>query len=160
QLMSKCGRTIQALKPVFMMSPLSVAQFLPPGEVEFDLLVIDEASQVQPVDALGAIARAKQLVIVGDERQLPPTRFFAKVVGETDASDDEDGAAAADVESVLGLCRARGLPDRMLRWHYRSRHESLIAVSNSQFYENKLLIVPSPYTGEAGLGLQIGRAHV
>lgn len=154
QLMSKCARTIQALKPVFMMSPLSVAQFLPPGEVEFDLLVIDEASQVQPVDALGAIARAKQLVIVGDERQLPPTRFFAKVVGETDASNDEDGAAAADVESVLGLCRARGLPDRMLRWHYRSRHESLIAVSNSQFYENKLLIVPSPYTGEAGLGLQ------
>jgi len=154
QLMSKCGPTIQALKPVFMMSPLSVAQFLPPGEVSFDLLVIDEASQVQPVDALGAIARAKQLVIVGDERQLPPTRFFAKVVGEAGASNDDDGTAAADVESVLGLCRARGLPDRMLRWHYRSRHESLIAVSNSQFYENKLLIVPSPYTGEAGLGLQ------
>jgi very-short-patch-repair endonuclease len=154
QLMSKCGRTVQALKPVFMMSPLSVAQFLPPGEVEFDLLVVDEASQVQPVDALGAIARAKQLVIVGDERQLPPTRFFAKVVGETDSAENEEGAAAADVESVLGLCRARGLPDRMLRWHYRSRHESLIAVSNSQFYENKLLIVPSPFTSEAGLGLQ------
>ncbi|MGO4551235.1 DUF3320 domain-containing protein [Lysobacter sp. 2RAF19] len=154
QLMSKCGPTVQALKPVFMMSPLSVAQFLPPGEVEFDLLVIDEASQVQPVDALGAIARAKQLVIVGDERQLPPTRFFAKVVGEADENKDTDDTEAGDVESVLGLCRARGLPDRMLRWHYRSRHESLIAVSNSQFYENKLLIVPSPYTGEAGLGLQ------
>ena len=154
QLMSRCGPTIQAIKPVFMMSPLSVAQFLPPGALEFDLLVIDEASQVQPVDALGAIARSKQLVIVGDERQLPPTRFFAKVVGESDPGNDEDGAEAADVESVLGLCKARGLPDRMLQWHYRSRHESLIAVSNSQFYENKLLIVPSPFTGEAGLGLQ------
>lgn len=76
QLMERAAPAIQALKPVFMMSPLSVAQFLPPGSVEFDLLVIDEASQVQPIDALGAIARAKQIVVVGDERQLPPTRFF------------------------------------------------------------------------------------
>jgi very-short-patch-repair endonuclease len=154
QLMTKCAPAIQALKPVFMMSPLSVAQFLPPGALDFDLLVIDEASQVQPVDALGAIARAKQLVIVGDERQLPPTRFFAKVVGEADEKEESDETQAADVESVLGLCRARGLPERMLRWHYRSRHQSLIAVSNSQFYSNRLLIVPSPYTSEAGLGLR------
>jgi very-short-patch-repair endonuclease len=153
-LMAKCAPAIQALKPIFMMSPLSVAQFLPPGALKFDLLVIDEASQVQPVDALGAIARSKQLVIVGDERQLPPTRFFAKVVGEADEKEEAEDTEAADVESVLGLCRARGLPERMLRWHYRSRHESLIAVSNSQFYENKLLIVPSPYTAEAGLGLR------
>lgn len=154
QLMTKCAPAIQALKPVFMMSPLSVAQFLPPGALDFDVLVIDEASQVQPVDALGAIARSKQLVIVGDERQLPPTRFFAKVVGEADEKEDTEETQAADVESVLGLCRARGLPERMLRWHYRSRHQSLIAVSNSQFYQNRLLIVPSPYTGEAGLGLR------
>lgn len=154
QLMTKCAPAIQALKPVFMMSPLSVAQFLPPGALDFDVLVIDEASQVQPVDALGAIARCKQLVIVGDERQLPPTRFFAKVVGEADEKEDTEETQAADVESVLGLCRARGLPERMLRWHYRSRHQSLIAVSNSQFYQNRLLIVPSPYTGEAGLGLR------
>lgn len=154
QLMTKCAPAIQALKPVFMMSPLSVAQFLPPGALDFDLLVIDEASQVQPVDALGAIARSKQLVIVGDERQLPPTRFFAKVVGEADEKEESDETQAADVESVLGLCRARGLPERMLRWHYRSRHQSLIAVSNSEFYQNRLLIVPSPYTGEAGLGLR------
>jgi very-short-patch-repair endonuclease len=154
QLMAKCAPAVQALKPVFMMSPLSVAQFLPPGALEFDVLVIDEASQVQPVDALGAIARSKQLVIVGDERQLPPTRFFAKIVGEADEKEESDETQAADVESILGLCRARGLPERMLRWHYRSRHQSLIAVSNSQFYRNKLLIVPSPYTGEAGLGLR------
>ena len=154
QLMARCASAVQALKPVFMMSPLSVAQFLPPGALEFDLLVIDEASQVQPVDALGAIARSKQLVIVGDERQLPPTRFFAKVVGEAEDKEESDETQAADVESILGLCRARGLPERMLRWHYRSRHESLIAVSNSQFYQNRLLIVPSPYTQEAGLGLR------
>ncbi|PPT84080.1 DNA helicase [Xanthomonas arboricola pv. zantedeschiae] len=155
QLMQQCAPAIQALKPVFMMSPLSVAQFLPPGALDFDMLVIDEASQVQPIDALGAIARAKQLVIVGDERQLPPTRFFAKAMGDgADTDKDEDGAQAADVESILGLCRARGLPERMLRWHYRSRHQSLIAVSNSQFYNNRLFIVPSPYNSEAGVGLR------
>ncbi|WP_223495536.1 DUF3320 domain-containing protein [Stenotrophomonas indicatrix] len=153
QLMVSAAPAIQALKPVFMMSPLSVAQFLPPGAVEFDLLVIDEASQVQPIDALGSIARAKQLVIVGDERQLPPTRFFSRALGDSSTPLD-DSAAPADVESILGLCLARGLPDRMLQWHYRSRHQSLIAVSNSQFYENKLLIVPSPYTSEAGVGLR------
>lgn len=156
QLMQRCAPAIQALKPVFLMSPLSVAQFLPAGALDFDMLVIDEASQVQPIDALGAIARAKQLVIVGDERQLPPTRFFSKALGDGgDREDDEGGAQASDVESILGLCRARGLPERMLRWHYRSRHQSLIAVSNQQFYEGKLFIVPSPYTSEAGVGLRL-----
>lgn len=156
QLMQRCAPAIQSLKPVFMMSPLSVAQFLPAGALDFDILVIDEASQVQPIDALGAIARAKQLVIVGDERQLPPTRFFSKALGDGgDRDDDEAGAQASDVESILGLCRARGLPERMLRWHYRSRHQSLIAVSNQQFYEGRLFIVPSPYTSEAGVGLRL-----
>ena len=153
QLMSKAGSAIQALKPVMMMSPLSVAQFLLPGKQKFDLLVMDEASQIQPVDAIGAIARCKQVVVVGDERQLPPTRFFAKMT-ESVNDDDDDVAQVSDIESILGLFVARGLPQRMLRWHYRSRHESLIAVSNTQFYENKLFIVPSPYTQEAGMGLQ------
>jgi len=76
RLLKDAGTIVQAIKPVFMMSPLSVAQFLEPGAVEFDLLVVDEASQVQPVDALGAIARCRQIVVVGDSRQLPPTRFF------------------------------------------------------------------------------------
>ncbi|MDD2341366.1 MAG: DUF3320 domain-containing protein [Tolumonas sp.] len=151
QLMLKAGPAIQALKPVIMMSPLSVAQFLIPGKQKFDLLVMDEASQIQPVDAIGAIARCQQVVVVGDERQLPPTSFFARM---TEASNDEDDTSqVADIESILGLFVARGLPQRMLRWHYRSRHQSLIAVSNSQFYENKLYIVPSPYTQEAGMGL-------
>ena len=152
QLMQKAGPAVQALKPVLMMSPLSVAQFLPAGQITFDLLVMDEASQIQPIDALGAIARCRQVVVVGDERQLPPTRFFSKVT-DGDGDDDDEGAQVADMESILGLFSARGLPQRMLRWHYRSRHQSLIAVSNSQFYENKLIIVPSPYTAEAGMGL-------
>jgi len=154
QLMQKAGPAIQALKPVLMMSPLSVAQFLTPGRMTFDLLVMDEASQIQPVDALGAIARCRQVVVVGDERQLPPTKFFAKMTGGQAEDDDGEGAQVADIESILGLFSARGLPQRMLRWHYRSRHQSLIAVSNSQFYENKLFIVPSPYTQEAGMGLR------
>ncbi len=153
QLMHLSSKAVQALKPVFMMSPLSVAQFLPPGMLTFDLLVMDEASQIQPVDALGAIARCKQVVVVGDPQQLPPTAFFAKMTGATDDSDDQESAQVADIESILGLFSARGLPTRMLRWHYRSRHPSLIAVSNSQFYENKLFIVPTPHTTQPGMGL-------
>jgi len=154
QLMQRAAPAVLALKPVFMMSPLSIAQFLPPGQFVFDLVVMDEASQIQPIDAIGAVARAKQVVVVGDERQLPPTRFFSKMTaGETD-DDGEEGAQVSDIESILGLFSARGLPQRMLRWHYRSRHQSLIAVSNREFYENKLFIVPSPYTAEAGMGLR------
>jgi hypothetical protein len=152
QLMHRAGSVVQALKPVLMMSPLSIAQFLPPGQLSFDILVMDEASQIQPVDALGAIARARQVVVVGDERQLPPTRFFAKITND-EGEDDDSGAPVSDIESILGLFSARGLQQRMLRWHYRSRHQSLIAVSNSEFYQNKLMIVPSPYTAEAGMGL-------
>ena len=153
QLMQLAAPAVQALKPVFMMSPLSVAQFLPPGTLTFDLLVMDEASQIQPVDALGAVARCRQVVVVGDPQQLPPTAFFAKMTGSSDDSEEQDSAKVADIESILGLFTARGLPTRMLLWHYRSRHQSLIAVSNKQFYENKLSIVPSPYTAEAGMGL-------
>jgi very-short-patch-repair endonuclease len=154
QLMLKAGPVIQALKPVLMMSPLSVAQFLTPGQLKFDLLVMDEASQIQPVDALGAVARCRQVVVVGDDRQLPPTRFFSKMTGGQPEDDETEASQIADVESILGLFAARGVPQRMLRWHYRSRHPSLIAVSNSQFYDHKLLIVPSPFTREAGMGLQ------
>ncbi len=157
RLMEKAAPAVQALKPVFMMSPLSVAQFLAPGLFDFDLLVMDEASQIQPVDALGAVARAKQVVVVGDPKQLPPTAFFSKMTGGGTDDDDDAGTRVTDIESILGLFTARGLPMRMLRWHYRSKHQSLIAVSNRQFYENKLFIVPSPYTAEAGMGLRFHR---
>lgn len=153
KLMRLCAGPIQALKPVFMMSPLSVAQFLEPGAVEFDLLVIDEASQVEPVDALGAIARCRQVVVVGDDKQLPPTSFFARVVGGDELDESEEGAGAKDLESILSLCVAKGLPQRMLQWHYRSRHESLIAVSNREFYDSRLFIVPSPDHARAETGL-------
>jgi very-short-patch-repair endonuclease len=156
RLLKDAGSVVQAIKPVFMMSPLSVAQYLEPGAIEFDLLVVDEASQVQPVDALGAIARCKQIVVVGDSKQLPPTRFFARLTSETteDEEAESQAAEAKDIESILGLCCARGLPQTMLRWHYRSRHQSLIAVSNHEFYEDRLVIIPSPYSAAAGLGLK------
>lgn len=155
-LLDKAGPAIQQLKPVFMMSPLSVAQFLKPGSIQFDILVMDEASQIEPVDALGAIARAEQVVVVGDEKQLPPTAFFKKLTGEEDPEETDEGITiqAKDAESILELCLAKGLPSRMLSWHYRSKHQSLIAVSNREFYENKLFIVPSPYDAVAGMGLK------
>ncbi len=140
KLMQEAGLAIQAIKPVFMMSPLSIANFLPPGALEFDLVIFDEASQVRPVDALGALLRGKQLIVVGDTRQLPPTSFFDSLTKEME---DEENVTA-DMESILGMCDAQGAPQRMLRWHYRSRHESLISLSNHQFYENRLVVFPSP----------------
>lgn len=155
-LLDKAGPAIQQLKPVFMMSPLSVAQFLKPGGMKFDMLVMDEASQIEPVDALGSIARTGQLIVVGDEKQLPPTAFFKKLTGEEDPEENDEGITiqAKDAESILELCLAKGVPSRMLSWHYRSKHQSLIAVSNREFYENKLFIVPSPYDSVAGMGLK------
>ncbi len=156
QLLLKTRNAVQALKPVFMMSPMSVAQFLEPGALEFDLLVIDEASQMEPVDALGAMARAKQIVVCGDEMQLPPTNFFKNVVdGAADGGGDENGGAnVAALQSILGACKAAGMRDEMLRWHYRSRHHSLIAVSNQQFYDDQLFVVPSPMPANDQLGLR------
>ncbi|MDJ1493671.1 DUF3320 domain-containing protein [Cytophagaceae bacterium DM2B3-1] len=158
KLLKEAGPIVQNLKPVFMMSPLSVAQYLEPGAIEFDLLIIDEASQIQPVDALGAVARAKQIVVVGDDKQLPPTTFFSKVTSNSESEKEEEDEAgqvkAKELESILSLCKARGIGDTLLRWHYRSRHESLIAISNKRYYENKLFIVPSPWKQNAGLGLK------
>jgi len=158
RLLKEAGSVVQAIKPVFMMSPLSVAQFIEPGALEFDLLVIDEASQVQPVDALGAVARCKQIVVVGDSKQLPPTRFFTRLTSDADDTSEEEEepmpAQAQAMESILDLCVGRGLPETMLRWHYRSRHHSLITVSNHEFYHDCLFIVPSPCTTSPQLGLR------
>ena len=151
QLMKKAGNAIQAIKPVFMMSPLSVATFLPPNSVDFDWVVFDEASQVKPVDAFGAIIRGEQTVVVGDNRQLPPTRFFDKHIEDDDEDAEEN--LAGDMESILGLFSAQNAPERMLRWHYRSRHESLITVSNIEFYDNKLQLFPSPDAAKEEVGL-------
>ncbi|MGH8830706.1 MAG: DUF3320 domain-containing protein [Polaromonas sp.] len=153
KLMTKAGNAIQAIKPVFMMSPMSIATFLPARSVDFDLVVFDEASQVKPVDAFGAVLRARQLVVVGDSKQLPPTSFFDSLASEGDSDDDDEAVLTADMESILGLVVAQGAPQRMLRWHYRSRHESLIALSNKEFYESRLVVFPSPESTKKGLGL-------
>jgi len=150
QLMRKAGNAVQAIKPVFMMSPLSIANYIEPGSVEFDLVVFDEASQVRPVEALGAVARGRQTVVVGDDRQLPPTRFFDSML---EGEPEDDLNVTGDLESILGLFLAQGMPQRMLRWHYRSRHESLIAVSNHEFYDDRLTIFPSPDRTGEDLGL-------
>jgi very-short-patch-repair endonuclease len=150
KLMQSAGNAVQAIKPVFMMSPLSIANFIPPGSLNFDLVIFDEASQVRPVDALGAIVRGRQLVVVGDSKQMPPTSFFDTLI---QGDDEDEGNLTQDLESILGFCVAQGMPQQLLRWHYRSRHESLIAVSNCEFYDNRLIIFPSPdhERGETGL---------
>jgi very-short-patch-repair endonuclease len=152
KLMQQAGNAIQAIKPVFMMSPLSIANYLAADSASFDLIIFDEASQVKPVDAFGAMLRGKQVVVVGDSKQMPPTSFFDSLIQGSE-DDDEDGTPTADVESILGLCKAQGMPERMLRWHYRSKHESLIAVSNHEFYENRLVIFPSVDKQNEALGL-------
>lgn len=158
-VMRNAGSMVQRIKPVMLMSPISVAQFLPPGNLTFDLLVIDEASQIRPEDALGVIARARQIVVVGDQKQLPPTSFFDRLVDDVDEDDDEEGdapvgATAADMESILSLCEARGLRQRMLEWHYRSRDPSLIRVSNAEFYNDGLVLPPSPLEHDPDYGLR------
>ena len=154
RLLREAGGIIQELKPVFMMSPLSIANYLEPGSVEFDLVVFDEASQVRPVDALGSLLRGKKAVVVGDSKQLPPTSFFDRVVHPSDDDEGEEDSVIADMESVLGLFASQGAPSRTLRWHYRSRHESLIAVSNREFYNNNLVVFSSPDAGREAGGLR------
>lgn len=149
QLIDQAGRAMQQIKPVFMMSPMSIANFLPPGKMEFDVVIFDEASQVKAVDAFGAILRGHQTIVVGDTRQMPPTDFFGREIEM-----DEEDNVTADIESVLSMFRARGAQERYLSWHYRSRHESLIAVSNVEFYDRKLVIFPSSGTHKHATGLK------
>lgn len=149
QLVRRAGRALQALKPCFMMSPLSVAQFIAPASLHFDLIVMDEASQLKPEDSLGAIVRGARLVVVGDPRQLPPTSFFDRM----DGTGEEDASLAEEAESILDRC-LQIYPRRRLRWHYRSEHESLIAFSNASFYDdNPLLLFPSPHRSNRRYGV-------
>jgi very-short-patch-repair endonuclease len=130
------------LAPCVLMSPLSIAQYLPTHQALFDVVIFDEASQIATWDAVGAIARGRQTIIVGDPKQLPPTNFF----GRNDGDDDSIPQHEQDLESILDEAKAAGLPQRYLRWHYRSRHESLIAFSNWHYYDNNLITFPSPVT--------------
>jgi len=155
QLILRSANALVALKPCFMMGPLSVAQYLAPGTLTFDLVVMDEASQLKPEDAIGAVARGGQVVIVGDPKQLPPTNFFERVSadGEEDTPDDVRGVVE-DGESILDVASTLFQPVRRLRWHYRSRHHSLIAFSNEEFYDGNLIIFPSAYHQDDSLGVK------
>lgn len=124
--------------PCMLMSPISVAQYIDVDAEKFDLIVFDEASQMPTYEAVGAIARGTNVVIVGDPKQMPPTNFFSV------NSVDEDNIEMEDLESILDDCLALSMPSKYLLWHYRSKHESLIAFSNSEYYDNKLLTFPSP----------------
>lgn len=146
----RAPNALRALKPVWMMSPLTAAQYLPRLDAFFDIVIIDEASQMKPADAIGGLARAPQAIVVGDPMQLPPTDFFATSL---DGADGQDGVAAGQ-SSILDLAETRLRRTRMLRWHYRSRHESLIAFSNKHFYDDRLVVFPSATDSYDDLGLE------
>lgn len=150
-LLQRAGKSIQILKPCFMMSPMSIAQYLKQGEFEFDLVIMDEASQIRPEDALGAIARGSRLVVVGDPKQLPPTNFFNNAV---DDETDDDAVGLQVTESILEAAMPM-FNTRRLRWHYRSRHESLIAFSNRYFYDSDLVLFPSPFKSSEEFGIKL-----
>jgi very-short-patch-repair endonuclease len=155
QLILRSAGALVALKPCFMMGPLSVAQYLAPGQLKFDLVVMDEASQLKPEDAIGALARGGQVVIVGDPKQLPPTNFFQRVcLDSDDEGADDDRTAVEEGESILDVASTLFQPVRRLRWHYRSRHHSLIAFSNHEFYQRDLIIFPSAYHDNPSLGVK------
>ncbi|MDE7158547.1 MAG: DNA2/NAM7 family helicase, partial [Clostridiales bacterium] len=146
-LLSEIPTLIGRLCPCLLMSPITVAQYLQPVANSFDLVIFDEASQMSTAEAVGSIARAKSAIVVGDPKQLPPTAFFRSTYV------DEENLENEDLESVLDDCLALGMKERHLLWHYRSKHESLIAFSNSMYYDNKLCTFPSPDSLESKVRL-------
>ncbi|SCY63061.1 DUF3320 domain-containing protein [Butyrivibrio sp. INlla14] len=136
-LFDQIPHVLMKLCPCMLMSPISVAQYLSADNDLYDIVIFDEASQLPTCKAVGVLARGKNAVIVGDPNQMPPTSFFA---GNTV---DEDNLDIEDLYSILDDCLALGMPSAHLQWHYRSRHESLIAFSNHEFYENSMLTFPS-----------------
>lgn len=151
ELVSRASCSLQTLMPCWMMGPASVAQFLPQGKLIFDLLIMDEASQIRPEDALGSLARAKQIIVVGDSKQMPPTDAFTAIMSESPV-DDDDTLPNEDMESILDHLEKYFNQER-LRWHYRSQHESLILFSNERFYDSSLIIPPSVFETTEHLGV-------
>lgn len=149
-LLSETGDLVQRVKPCFLMSPLSVSTFLTADAIHFDVAVFDEASQIFPQDAVGAIYRADRLIVVGDSKQMPPSDFFN---ARTEAEEaDEEAGDVTDFESVLDICSA-SMKQLRLRWHYRSRYEQLIAFSNKNFYDGDLVTFPSSRADGEGVGV-------
>ena len=149
-LLAETGELVQRIKPCFLMSPLSVSTFLAPDSVHFDVVVFDEASQIFPQDAIGAIYRANQLIVVGDSKQMPPSNFFNATI-EVEDNDEETGDVT-DFESILDLC-STSMQQLRLRWHYRSRYEQLITFSNKNFYDSDLVTFPSSKVDAPGIGV-------
>jgi very-short-patch-repair endonuclease len=151
-LLAATAPVAQAVKPCFMMSPLSVSQFLSP-DMRFDVVIFDEASQVRPSDAVNALYRGSAMIVAGDQKQLPPTSFFEQAADDGDEWSEE---ALAEFDSVLDLAKGAGaFRSLSLRWHYRSRHEHLIAFSNHRFYGGGLVTFPSPAERAADLGVEL-----
>jgi len=147
QLLEEIPSVVLRLTPCLLMSPLSIAQYLSADASSFDIVIFDEASQIPVWDAVGAMARGKQVVMVGDPKQLPPTNFFDRAEASDGDSEDVEG----DLESILDECLGASLPTRNLSWHYRSRHESLIAFSNHRYYGGGLVTFPSPVTEDSAV---------
>lgn len=159
-LFSKIPNLLKAYKPCFMMSPLSVSLFLESDEYKFDTVIFDEASQVRTEDAVGAIFRGKQVIVCGDQHQLPPTSFFVATLNENEYDDEDDTLEkleeddSGSYESVLEEC-LKILPEITLRWHYRSRDEELIAFSNKNIYDNRLITFPSNVQKRDDFGIEL-----
>ena len=153
-LMQKIPNLLVKLKPCLLMSPISVSQFLPP-ENKFDLVLFDEASQLVPEDAIGAIYRGKTIVVAGDNKQLPPTSFFQKNLLDNVDWDDLSDEDVEVFDSILDECLGIGLPVKTLRWHYRSRHEELIAFSNHRFYDDSMITFPAAKNQSDSLGVKL-----
>lgn len=151
QLLEAIPTAVLRLTPCLLMSPLSIAQYLSADASSFDIVIFDEASQIPVWDAIGAMARGKQVVMVGDPKQLPPTNFFDRA--DSSAGDSED--VEPDLESILDECLGASLPTRNLSWHYRSRHESLIAFSNHRYYGGGLVTFPSPMTDDRAVSFHL-----
>ena len=154
-LFKRIPNLLQILKPCLLMSPLSVSQFLAAEAMKFDLVLFDEASQIVPEDAIGAIYRGKFIVVAGDNQQSPPTSFFQKALLDDEDWDEIDDNEIQSFESILDICSGIGLPEKTLRWHYRSKHEDLIAFSNHRFYSDKLITFPSAISKHDCLGVKL-----
>jgi len=155
QLVREIPEVLRELAPCLMMSPLSVAQYLPPDQAPFDVVIFDEASQIPVWDAVGAIARGRQTIVAGDPKQMPPTNFFNR----SDDDPDGDVDVAGDLESILDEMLGASIPERRLNLHYRSRRESLIAFSNSRYYDNSLITFPAPVHPDHGVRLIRPEGH-
>ena len=154
QIIKSIPHLFQALKPCLMMSPSTVAQLLDPEVFNFDVVIFDEASQLTTEDCIGSIIRGKKLVVAGDTKQLPPTSFFKAVVeSDEEYEDDEESNEYEDLDSILDECTTSGFPQCMLKWHYRSKHEYLIAFSNKHLYQ-ELYTFPSCIEDSEILGIK------